>query len=72
MQLLHYILKCNHFWNDAIYLVLLDSICVKLQAKMLLELQTEWALVKIISIPDEEYFSGKTVGCTASKFVKII
>ena len=28
--------------------------------------------VKIISIPDEELFSGTYVGCTASYFVKMI
>ena len=52
------------------YLVLLDTTCVNLPAKMLLELLTVRAFVKIISIPDEELFSGTTVGCIATKFIK--
>ena len=61
MQLLHYILKCIHLewrWLFGPFRYML--------------IQTVWLIVKIISIPDEELFSEKAVGCTASYFVKII
>ena len=35
-------------------------------------IQTIRIIVYIYSIPDEELFSEKTVGCTASNIVKII
>ena len=35
-------------------------------------IQTDWFIVKIIGIPDEELFFEMTVRCTASYFVKFI
>ena len=37
---------------------------------ILLEIQTTLALVKIISIPDEEYFFETSLGCMLEKRVK--
>ena len=62
MQLLHYILNGCH------YLVLLDTICVNLPAKLLFKIHTAWTFIKIISIPNKEEFSETAVGCTASYF----
>ena len=61
VQLLHYILKCIHLewrWLFGPFTYML--------------VQTVWFILKIISIPYEEWFSGTTVGCTATYFVKII
>ena len=60
------------FLNDVSYLVLFDSIYSNLPAKLLLEIQTVQVFVKIISIPDKELFSEKSVGGTTSYFVKSI
>ena len=54
------------------YLVVLDIICVNLPAKMLLKIDTVWAFIKIVSIPDEELFYETTAGCMATYFVKIL
>ena len=35
-------------------MVLLYILCVNLPAKMLLKIDTVWAFIKIVSIPDEE------------------
>ena len=45
----------------------LDTICVNLRAKMLLQIQTVRAFIKIISISDEDLFSETTVRSTATK-----
>ena len=61
VQLLYYILKCIHFeWSW-----LLGPFRYMLT-------QAVRFIVWIISIPDEEFFSETTVGCTASFFVKSI
>ena len=52
------------------YLVLKDIICVILPAKMLLKINIVLAFIRILSIPDEEYFSETAVGCTATYFTK--
>ena len=79
-------MKCYQFWKYLIwsffiemlsileicYFGHLDVIYVNLPAKMLLNIDTAWAFIKIVSIPDEEYFSETAVGCTATYFVKIL
>ena len=39
-------------------------------SKMLLKIDTVWALIKILSMDDEELFSETAVGCTATNFIK--
>ena len=38
---------------------------------MLVKIDTVWVFIKILSIPDEEWFSEMAVGCTATYFIKI-
>ena len=46
-KVLHYIFKCKSFWNDVSYLVFLVTFLV---------------IVKIISIPDEDFFPKRPSG----------
>ena len=39
---------------------------------MFLKIDTVWAFIKILSIPDEEWFSETAVGYTATYFIKIL
>ena len=52
--------------------VILDIICVNSTAKMLLNIDTVWAFIKINSIPDEEKFSETAVVRNATYFIKIL
>ena len=52
-------------------MVLLNTTCVNLPA-ILLEILSLRAKVKIISIPDEEYYAEMMTGCNAPKLVKVI
>ena len=51
--------------------VLLDTICVHIQVKIILEIHTIWTFIKIISIPDEVFFES-AVKCISLYFVIII
>ena len=48
--------KMYSFWNEVSYLVLLDTLYINLPAKMLLEIHIVRVFIKIIGVPDEDFF----------------
>ena len=52
--------------------MLLDTKFENLPANMLFKIQSVRALFKIISNPDEEYFSRTAIGCTSTQLFKIL